>query len=68
MLAEGRPGVGRSREEMLVDERDARARRAGEMVDEVSGRDTSRKKRHWWDIEEFSFSSSGDLEVARPRT
>jgi G protein-coupled receptor GPR1 len=68
VLAGVRAGAGRSREEMLVDERDARARRAGEMVDEVvSGRDTTRKKRHWWDIEEFSFGSNGELEEARSR-
>lgn len=46
-------GVGRSREEMLVEVRIARARRAKEMVVETGG---AKKRgggmRHWWDFEE----------------
>jgi G protein-coupled receptor GPR1 len=68
-------GVGRTREEMLVDGRIARARRAGEIVDEIGGKsregvatrqqrgnENSMGGKDWWDVEEFDNSSEGGVQ------
>jgi G protein-coupled receptor GPR1 len=58
----GDKGAGRTREEMLVEVRIARARRRQEMRDEMGGGEKKRgegekkrgegERRHWWDLEE----------------
>jgi len=49
----GKDGVGRTREEMLVEVRIARARREKEMRDEMGTGEKKRvDRRHWWDFEE----------------
>jgi G protein-coupled receptor GPR1 len=54
-------GMGPTREEMLVEERIARARRKAEMMDEV-GREKKRQvgqRRHWWDVKDYEAAADG---------
>jgi G protein-coupled receptor GPR1 len=60
VLEEGGDHVGRTREELIVEGRIARARRQSEMIDEVGGRDTRRNRRQWWDIEDMASEAGGD--------
>ncbi|OIW28616.1 hypothetical protein CONLIGDRAFT_681564 [Coniochaeta ligniaria NRRL 30616] len=60
----GAAGVGRTREEVLVEVRNARARRKAEMMDEVGRGEKKRmgvgvggRGRHWWDVKEYDVAS-----------
>lgn len=57
-----RDGVGRTREEVLVEVRNARARRKAEVVDEVrreKKRREAEQRRDWWDVKEYDVASDG---------